>query len=203
MKKKYVFTLSILLLLTISTFSQKKIRVGVNTGLNYSSIWEKEIGEEFNSEFSFILGVNLEYSLNENLLIKSGIDFERKVVSFELPISSNSRKRISDGYDYLIIPIFLKYEFGQSKKYYLNSGPYFGYLKNRTIEKIDFLNKQNKRFNMALSLGIGHNFFIGEMNVISFEIRNNLGLSNIHDNISRRTKKINSINLIINWSLKI
>ena len=201
---KFSNTLLLALLFNCAIFSQNEIRLGLGTGLNYSSIRNNSLGNP-NSDFGYLFSLDFEYYLTENLSFKSGFIFEKKATNLEVGVP-----KYKDTYNYILIPLLLKYDFGKSNDFFVNGGAFFGHLLSRYFGDKEISEINNKRFDSGISLGFGKTIKLNKKNIISFEIRNNLGLISIHNNeITRRFNeediypKTNSVNLIMNWIFKL
>lgn len=202
-----------------------KIKYGVHIGPNYSSLrgYEIPISPYWYSEssgFSFLGGLDFEYSLNAKLSLKTELNFEQKVLKgnnrIELSDINGYQKNISfttkEKFNYLTLPILLKYNFQEKSSFYVNGGFFIGYLLNAkltndidpSIMKTEDTDTSDfyKKIDSGLVLGIGKSFDIGTNKSISVEIRDNLGLSRINKQPVWESgyKKTNSLNLILGFS---
>ncbi|TWI03310.1 outer membrane protein with beta-barrel domain [Flavobacterium tiangeerense] len=226
--KKLLLSITFLLISTLNYSQNSKIKIGVQAGLNYSNLRGYDIPvqfEPFYSEspaFSFLGGLNFEYQMKEKLSLKLELNYERKSqkgdnnieVTDTNDFSQNYNFTSKKNYDYLVLPIMLKYNFSNTNSFYVNGGPFIGYLlkSNLTndLEKIDGLNNDpvettnlNNKTDFGLSIGLGKTIEINEKNSIFIEIRENLGLSNTSKNKvwGNGEVKTNSLNLIIGYSI--
>lgn len=224
--KKLLLSISFLLISFLNYSQNSKIKFGIQAGLNYSDFRGYEIPvTPLYSEspaFAFLGGINVEYLINEKLSLKLELNYERKSQKADNTLEifdNNGSSKVYNftskkNYDYMVLPIMMKYSFSNINSYYINGGPFIGYLLKSNItndlENIDGLNngpfettKYNNKTDFGLSIGIGKNFEIKEKNSIFIEIRENLGLSNTSKNavIENGTVKTNSLNLIIGYSL--
>ncbi len=219
----------ILLIISLQNYSQNsKIKFGIQAGLNYSNFIGYEIPIEINplysenAAFAFLGGLNFEYQIKEKLSLKLELNYERKsqkgnnnieLTNFE-GFTKSYNFTTKKNYDYLVLPIMLKYNFSKKNSFYINGGPFIGYLlkSNLTndLEKIDGLNNDsvettnlNNKTDFGLSIGLGKTIEINEKNSIFIEIRENLGLTNTSKNKvwGNGEVKTNSLNLIIGYSL--
>ena len=225
MKKIFlIFTLS----LSLFTFSQNsKIKFGFQTGLNYSNFRGYNIPASFNQvysenpAFAYLGGFNFEYQIKEKLSLKLELNYERKSQkgdnnieirqSFDEP-SQAYNFTTKRNYDYLVLPILLKYSFTNKNSFYLNGGPFIGYLlKSKFTNNLNVTGfnssdlettKDNKKTDFGLSFGLGKNFEVSNNKTINLEMRENLGLINTSkiDVWNGGTVKTNSINLIVGFS---
>ena len=209
--KKNILTITILLLSIIS-FSQTDLNLGLNLGGTYSNVSGNEIANKNKYDFDLIVGINLEYPLSENISLIGNINYEKKSFKNTLgyidpnDISFSGTADLKVTLEYLSIPIMIKYYFGENKNIYFNGGPYISFLlddytkiENNKVEDEESLIKNT---DFGLSFGVGTKIRINENNDLNIEIRDNFGLSNISSapTINDKTVKINSINLLLNWS---
>ena len=194
------------------TFSQEKIDYGLNVGINYFNVRGNDFADQYNYDFGFLIGITFEYTLKNNFSVITGINYEKKNT-----INENSNTLDSNGnvlgnavikekFDYLNLPILLKINFNNS--FFLNGGPYISYLLSseteidssvsETVSNIDSTDRF-KKVDLGLSFGIGKGFKLNEKNNLNFEIRYNLGVTNISDVpvINNGKIKTNSMNLLM------
>ena len=220
--------LSFTLLLSFFTYSQNsKIKFGFQGGVNYSNFRGYNIPVSFGQfysespAFAYLLGVNFEYKIQEKLSLRLELNYERKsqtadniielTQNFDDPAQTynfTTRKN----YDYLVLPVLLKYSFSNKNSFYVNGGPFIGYLlKSKITDDLEVpgvntdgfdTTKDNKKTDFGLSLGLGKNFDLGARKTISIEIRENLGLANTSKtNVwGGGNVKTNSINFIVGLS---
>jgi hypothetical protein len=106
----------------------------------------------------------------------------------------------------------LKYNFSDDKSFYINGGPYLGYLlksglKSNSnipglINENDEDTKNKKSIDFGFSAGIGKEFKLNGITQIYIELRENLGLTNISDTpvINDGSIKTNSLNLLVGYT---
>jgi hypothetical protein len=217
--------LIITLLFSLFTFSQNsKIKFGFQAGLNYSNFRGYNIPSTFNQvysespAFAYLGGINVEYKIKERLSLKFELNYERK--SQKADNNIEIREHFDDlpqtykftskkNYDYLIIPVLLKYNFTAQNSFYVNGGPFLGYLlKSQITNNLNVPNfnsddldttKDNKKVDFGLSFGLGKIIDLNNNKAINIELRENLGLSNTSniDVWNGGNVKTNSVNLIV------
>lgn len=226
--KKLLLSISLLLISFLNYSQNSNIKFGIHAGLNYSTFYGYDIPAAFDpvySEspaFAYLGGINFEYQIKEKLSLKLELNYERKsqkgdnhieltdVDGFTKSYNFTSKKN----YDYLVLPIMVKYNFGNKNSFFANGGPFIGYLlkSNLTndLEDIEGINNDtddttdfNSKTDFGLSIGLGKKIEINEKNTISIEIRENLGLTNTSkDKVwGNGEAKTNSLNLIIGYQL--
>jgi len=224
--KKLLLSISFLLIATLSYSQNSKIKFGIQAGLNYSDFRGYEIPVtplySETTAFAYLGGINVEYLIKEKLSLKLDLNYERKSQKADNTLEifdDNGSSKVYNftskkNYDYLVLPIMIKYTFTNRNSFFINVGPYIGYLLKSNITNdlgnIDGLNnepfettKYNNKTDFGLSVGLGKNFELKENNSIFIEIRENLGLTNTSKNtvMGNGTVKTNSLNLIIGYSL--
>ena len=223
--KKIIFTTT-LLLSTILLLAQNKVKIGVNSGLTYSNFRGNDTpvtGKKYGLDF--MGGISLEYSLSEKLSIKTNLTYDKKTgivksnymyqPSFDSP-SIVVNQKVRNIYNYLTIPILIKYNFGKNNSYFVNGGPFIGFLLNSKLKDVSKQTPSNfdydqdttdlnKKTDYGLSYGFGKLIPLNEKNDLVIELRQNLGLVNTSDVFVYNNGEIktNSFNLILGWSFGI
>ena len=226
--KKLLLSITFLLISTLNYSQNSKIKFGIQAGLNYSNFRGYDIPVQFepvyseSPAFAFLGGLNFEYQIKEKLSLKLELNYERKSQKADNYIELTDINGFTKGYnytskknyDYLVLPIMLKYNFTNKNSFYVNGGPFVGFLlkSNLTndLQNIDGLNNDpvettnlNNKSDFGLSIGLGKTIEINEKNSIFIEIRENLGLTNTSKNKvwGNGEVKTNSLNVIIGYSL--
>jgi Outer membrane protein beta-barrel domain len=216
MKKLFLY----FTIIFISNICYSQNRIGIQGGINYSifrgyDISSFEPGYFETIGFGFLGGVYYEYQFEENLCLKLELNFERKTQKGNNFISLTDLNLETNYYqyntninlNYLVLPILLKYNFSDENSFYINGGPFIGYLLNSYFtndsEDIEGFSNENfdstflyNRTDFGFSLGFGKTFDLNDENSIFLELRGNLGLTNISkvkviDDGSIRTGSIN------------
>ena len=214
MKKGELLLIAIGLIFSINLSAQNDFKIGINTGINYPDIRGHEYAKYNNFKVGYLFGVTFDYYLKENLSLKANINYERKIKKlqltyFDYDAEESGKENFREIYEYINIPILLKYEFGNSK-FFANAGPFFNYLLNNKIEP-DYPNDDSdvvtelKKIDFGLSLGIGTNISLNEKNDITIEIRDDFGIvdtGGVPKHVGGKVKT-NTIKLILAWNLGI
>lgn len=192
--------------------AQNDFKIGINTGINYPDIRGHEYAIYNNFKVGYLFGVTFDYYLKENLSLKANINYERKIKKLQLTYFNNEAEETGienfrEIYEYINVPILLKYEFGNSK-FFANGGPFLNYLLDNKIEP-DYPNDdsdvvtEQKNIDFGLSIGIGTNISLNEKNDLTLEIRDDFGIIDTGD-VPKHvdgTVKTNTIKLILGWNL--
>lgn len=211
MKKSKATLIIIGILFTTLAFSQ--IRIGINAGANLSKFKGNLVVENADSKVGFLIGAYFEYYLKENLSLKSNLNFERRIISLDdfvldefgqLTISINQNFK----YNYLTLPILLKYEAGNSKKIFFNGGFELDYLLNIKA-KTEGVLEDNSTFDLNqidlnFSIGIGTIFNIDNKNNLNVELRFNPNIANISkESYVENPIKNNTLKLVASWNFEL
>ena len=197
--------------------------LGVNSGLTYSKFRGDNFFKEMKPQLDYLIGSSLDIQIKERLFLTLNINYERNSVkryynnfygligyTYGQAPSSPPKNKFETRFEYITMPVMVKYMLNYEKKLYINGGGYFGYLlKIKNIDNgiesdLDFNNEYNK-MDYGCALGIGYNYHFNPNNQLSIELRGNYGLITLNktDTYSFRDTKRNSLNLILNYHFKI
>lgn len=191
----------VVVLFAYSGFAQSnKIDIQIEGGPSLISINGLMIGIGSKPTLNgFTGGMYLNYNINKLISIKSGIAYERKGYrdSFNATTATGQSAGVyetGNNLDYLIVPLLIRANFGNKIRFFVNGGPYLGYLANQQFvlnlpnsPKTTGVNFTEKKIDLGISGGIGFSYPLNELLSISVEARNNLALINLFDG-----KKINN-----------
>ncbi|CAM3629954.1 outer membrane beta-barrel protein [Flavobacterium gelidilacus] len=222
-------TIALIFFIT-SMYSQNEMYLGLNSGLTYSKFRGNDYFKNMDSQLDFLIGTSFDIHLTERILLATNINYERNSVKkyYEyfgpgviggitgIPFgqssasSSTPKNKFQTRFEYINIPITIKYLLNYEKKLYVNAGGYLGHLINvKNIDDgkesdLDF-NNQFKKADYGLVLGIGYNYTFNPSNFLSIELRDNYGIKNINidESYTFKNTKRNSLNLILNYHFKI
>lgn len=222
--KKITFLFFTIALISFKTSAQdSKIKFGVQGGLTYSSFRGYDSLSDDNPGFAYLFGASFQYQIKENLSVKADINYERKsqVSKFIAETIYDSPTSLPETYhvkintyrNYLVLPIMLKYNFTTNRSFYINGGPFLGYLIKSGASTSGFNapgannddiddTKYNKSLDFGIAAGIGKEFKVNGNHQIYIELRENLGLPNTSKREIRNdgTIKTNSLNLIAGYT---
>jgi len=135
-----------------------------------------------------------QYNFKKIISLRTNLAFERKgslVNSWAFneygdPIG---RVQTNSKFDYLTIPLLVRATFGKRVLFFVNAGPYLGYLlKQADVSKGENVPKTRndntssfKRFDFGVSAGFGLLVPIEQNFALSFEARDNVGFYNVSD----------------------
>jgi hypothetical protein len=206
------FTLGLIVfLICITTYGQtNKFDLGIDVGPSIISLRGNDIIKVFHKPtIGFSSGLSFQYNFKKIFSIRTNIAFERKGSVLTMPLTdlngnSTGNVTIHTNFDYLTLPILFRATIGKKVHYYINAGPFLGYLIKQTFvsrgDSTPNTTSDNtflsKRYDVGLSTGLGVLVPIKQKFAIAFEARNNLGLNNLStvQVVNNGSIKTNSIN---------
>lgn len=186
--KHFVF-ITLFAITPIALFAQQsKFDIGVGGGLNMTSLHGEDLKRYFDWQYSYTGGVQLKYSFTQALSLVGNISYESKgskgknlKLIDEEGKSLGSTYNFKFTYEYITIPLLFRYQ-TINTPFFVNAGPYMGYLLKYTESYKDIevdRTKDMQQFDLGVSLGVGLSYPVSDRWSISFELRNNLGLTNV------------------------
>lgn len=135
-----------------------------------------------------------QYNFKKIISLRTNLAFERKgSIAKSYPVdeygNSFGSVQTKSNFDYMTIPLLVRATFGRRVLFFINAGPYLGYLLNQSdISKGENVPKTKtdntssfKRFDFGVSAGLGLLVPIEQNFALSFEARNNVGYYNVSD----------------------
>ncbi len=194
-KKLITLCVSVLLSMTVSSQSNK-FNIGITGGASLVSMRGDYLFEdEYKSLLSYSFGASFEYNFSKHFSLNSNFLFERKgEISIEKYEFGNNGQTIGEDYeqtnlDYLTLPLLAKYRFGDNIIFFLNAGPYVGYLlkgEYTTPNNLDLggdLTNEMTRYDFGVSMGGGVTFPLKKSLALTLELRHNIGFANVNEGI--------------------
>jgi hypothetical protein len=210
MSRLRIFVLSITLsfLFCIELKAQtNKFEFGVEASPSFTFLKGNDFIEKmYNGTLGYSGGISFQYNWGKRIALRTNIAYERKGGEGEFDFTDNYGASIGKGvvnlnFDYLTIPILVRYTFGKRVKYFINGGSYFSYLIKQTLvfkgansDSESNNTSSYNRLDAGISLGTGIQYPINEKLILSSEIRGNMGLANTLPN---GDLKVNSVNLLL------
>jgi hypothetical protein len=132
--KKHILTLLIFSIVCTTAFAQRmrmgSSEIGIDIGLNSSTVQYSGTGENADYKVGFNMGVSAEYYFSNRWGIKAKVIYDQKGWDNGFLILNDGTE--IDGVDYhlnyITVPIMADWHFGRMRNWYLNFGPYFGFL---------------------------------------------------------------------------
>ena len=185
------------LVMSVGAFAQD-FHYGIKGGANFAV--QSEVADYFNNSdirTGLHAGVYGNMSLNDKFSLQTEVNYEQK--------GSNS-ENVTSSYDYISVPVLVKYSLGKSDKtaltFNINAGPYVAFLLNaesevnhgdgitNTIDAKD--NTENVEFGSIIGFGMAYP--VGNKN-LTFDIRLGLGLTAFDKDNSDLSNKYIGISL--------
>jgi hypothetical protein len=212
LKLNKLFLSLILSVATVFIYAQEKLTFSIQGGVNYSSLrFEDDRITDHDSEVGYLFGMSSNFYLGKKLYLDIEVNYERKKVSvyvskiFINSVSFGGDFRNFDIYEFITLPVMLRYEIGEINSFYVKGGPFLGCLLTAK-EKINDgdlsqnLSEYFTDFDFGFSIGIGKIFSLDSSNKLMLELRNNIGLTNINNDPRSQYTKTNSLNFIVAWN---
>ncbi len=174
MKEVTIKTVGIVMAILLSTgvFAQK-FHYGINAGANFAV--QSDVSDIYNNENikpGLHVGIFGNTVLKNNFLLQAEINYDQK---------GSKSDNYETHYDYITVPVLLKYSIGKSDKtalrFNVNMGPYAAYAikaeaesNGQTLDMMD----NTEEFEFGGILGLGMKYPVGKNN-ITLDLR--LGLS--------------------------
>jgi hypothetical protein len=204
---KKIATVLIVVLGFLSTISAQKkgdVEFGVNVGFNRSSASDSQKASDPGSGINF--GGSLDYYFSNTWSIKGKLIYDQKGWDNDFIQDNNGNVYSTDvNLNYMTIPIMANWHFGKKRNWYLNFGPYLGFLLNAQETRFgtdltDYLNTSD----FGLAFGIGVKIPVSNKLKLFFEFDGQGGLSDIVKNnqYSAITNSCSSLNVGLNFLLK-
>lgn len=181
----------------IQVFGQaNRFELGIEVFPNISSLNGTEYKNGFYEPIlNFGSGVFFQYNIRKHFALRTNIAYERKgsIIKYEAsdingnPIDGDFFA--SSNFDYATIPLLFRFRFGDRINYFINSGPYFGYLIQQVYKNNLFSTTPqsvegtflHKKIDLGYTIGLGFSLPVNSKFGVSLELRNNLGLYNVSD----------------------
>jgi opacity protein-like surface antigen len=167
---------------------------------------------------SYSGGVFVQYNCRRVFSIRTGWYYDLKGTGFETQARVDSLRfvnvRAKSKYNYATVPLLFGFRFGENISFFVNIGSYASFLLKQTtyvppvedapvVITDDTRSFRNTEFGAALGLGISYP--VADRLVLSAEVRNNLGLTEINDNYISESKSVrtNALNLTLGVAYKL
>lgn len=212
------------LLGAMTATAQNAPAIGINAGGTLSWLRGNDVAKENDPAVNFLVGASLELPVSNKLSFFTSLNYERKSVSRTISFSSTGMGNVPDLGDpafnqgdfsirytinYITVPLNVRYYIGQTRKFYVNGGPYVGFIIGdaATIDGRD-AEEENADYPTAefgINAGLGFRVLSSEKHNLDIELRDNLGLNNIFNGpvVNDGSVKTNNLNLIVNWSFNL
>jgi len=155
---------------------------GVNIGVNQSTVQYSGTGENSDYRGGFNLGISGEHYFSDRWGIKVKVIYDQKGWG-------NGFLQLDDGtiidhvdyhLNYITIPVMANWHFGRLRNWYLDFGPYFGFLTSasetsNTADVKQFFNNTD----VGIAFGLGVKVPVSNRATLFFEVDGQGGFSNV------------------------
>ena len=161
MKKQFLIAaLAFLGILTSNAQNSGDIELGIGLGVNLANV--STIDGLSNTSFrtSFNAGVSGEYYFSDRWGVKAKLIYDNKGWSDGFIIDENFNRATTDfKLNYITLPIMANWHFSSNRNWYLNFGPYIGFLVNVEDSELGLdLKDEFKSTDFGFAYGIGYKF---------------------------------------------
>ena len=168
------------LCLSTAAFSQSTgtTQFGVNVGYNGATVTSGNLNADYKSGFN--AGVIVEHYFSDSWSIKGKALYDQKGWENGYITVGTVTKTTNYSLDYLTVPVLANWHFGHTKNWYLNFGPYIGFL--LSAKESAGGNDVKSYFNSTdggLDLGIGVKFPVANQTKFFIEVNGQGGISDI------------------------
>ena len=205
---KTLFAAAVAFMLSMSSYAQQKIfTFGAEGGISIASLSydNKTIDDFYKSRTGYAAGVALQYNFPKIFSLRSGAMFEMKGTSSDITFTDMNGSVIGNGelkynLGYLTVPLLLRATFGNKINFFLDGGPYWASLLSaklavdpapQNINPETDVKYQFESSEFGVSGGIGASAIFNEIIVLSVEVRNNSGITDIWKDVYKvRTRSL-------------
>ncbi|MHB1279097.1 MAG: porin family protein [Bacteroidia bacterium] len=198
---------------------QNKLTIGLEGGPALIDLRGGDLGNIADPTIGFSGGLTCQYNFQKVLSLRTGFSYERKgAVISGIPFKDANGQAgtlsLHLNFDYFTVPVLLRANFGKKVNFFLNAGPFFGYLikQQDSPTSISGSAKYYPRnntsgyhhFDAGIASGLGFSVPVNSKLVFSLEIRNNTGLYKIGKPVNNQIPliKTTSTNLLIGIAYK-
>lgn len=202
---------------TVPTFGQNsRYELGIEGGPSLIDMWGNMVIDVTGEmAVGFAGGISIQKNINEHISLRTSVLFERKGFAYDGERWSDAghppdvEEEVGQLHlNYLVMPLLVRVTAGKSFRWYANGGVYLGYLvesynvvepmsKNQgtSVEDVD----GHSDIDIGLAIGAGIKIAMTDRLLLSFEVRENLGLHNISEYAVRDDGAVrtNSTNLLL------
>jgi len=205
--KNLFFTAVLALGLASASSAQGKgdVEFGVNIGYNSSTVQVSRSYFRPDSGQGLNLGFSADYYFSDRWSIKGKLIYDQKGWDNGTFEDASGIYLTDYNLNYLTIPVMANWHFGSKRNWYLNFGPYVGFLMSaeETARGVDVKEAFNSN-DFGLALGIGVKIPVSNKLKISIEYEGQGGGSDIfkENNNYRVSNSRSSLNVGLNFMMK-
>jgi len=151
---------------------------------------------EYQTAVSFSSGITALYKCSNRFSLKFGLSYQQNFSNFVYSYDANIigsnvsyTEKMPVTNDYIVLPVLARYSIGNPIRFFVNGGPYLGYLLKGTIqgnfrsanyETTEDVTNSEYRVDFGASAGFGVGMNIIDRLGLEIEARGNYGLINVN-----------------------
>ena len=181
---KKLFTILLVAASCSTAFSQDKgnFEYGFNVGLNLSTV-TSGTNNNSDSRVGFNAGAFGDYFFSDRWSIKAKLTYDQKGWNSGYFINEDDSFLTDYHFDYLTVPVMANWHFGKKRNWYLNFGPYVGFLMSAKESRFGIdIKELTQSIDAGLALGIGVKIPVSDKIKIVLESDGQSGLTDIFKN---------------------
>lgn len=182
-KRLFITALSIFGILTSNAQDSGEFELGIGLGLNLANVSTIDGQNNTSSLTSFNAGVSGEYYFSDRWGFKAKLIYDSKGWSDGFITDENFNTITTDfKLNYVTLPVMANWHFGSNRNWYLNFGPYVGFLVNAEDSELGLDLKDGfKSTDFGFAFGIGYKFEIDDNIKLFIEYDGQSGFSDIFE----------------------
>lgn len=184
MKKQLLITaFAIFGLLTTNAQDKGDFELGLGLGVNISNVSTIDGQENASSKTSINAGASGEYYFSDRWGVKTKLIYDSKGWAEGYILDQNNMVTITDfKLNYLTVPVMANWHFGSNRNWYLNFGPYIGFLISAEDSELGLDLKDGfKSTDFGAAFGIGHKIKVDDNIKLFIEYDAQSGFSDIFE----------------------
>jgi hypothetical protein len=185
--KKIITTLFVVLGFYTLTLAQNKSKGSeFGIGIGYNGAYVTSSNQSTSAISGFNVGIHNDFYFSDRWSLKAKLVYDQKgwAKGF-LTVGTTTHHNVNYRLNYITVPVMANWHFGKTRNWYLNFGPYLGFLTTATV-KINGSNTDVKQvFNSVdggLDLGIGVKFPVSGTSKLYIEYDGQSGVGDIFQN---------------------
>ena len=177
-KQLFITALAIFGILTSNAQDSGDFELGVGLGLNLTNVSTIVGQDNASSRTAFNAGVSGEYYFSDRWGLKAKLIYDSKGWSNGFINTVTTDYKLN----YITLPIMANWHFGSNRNWYLNFGPYVGFLVNAEDSELGLdLKDEFKSTDFGFAFGIGYKFKINDKIKLYIEFDGQSGFSDIFE----------------------